>query len=137
MKIKDLFDIKKQTIILTGVSGQLGLDYAKLFLKLGAKVYGLDIEKNKSLNSLKLIYKKQFDYSIVDITNKDQLKKALKSVIESLGDPTVLINNAAIDSPPSSSSKNNGRFEDYQETTWDKVIDVNLKGVFRSHISNA
>ena len=46
------------------------------------------------------------------------------------GPPTVLINNAAIDSPPSSDSRENGPFEDYPESSWDKVLEVNLKGAY-------
>ena len=45
------------------------------------------------------------------------------------GVPTVLINNAAIDSPPSSPPEENGPFEEYPESSWDKVMSVNLKGV--------
>ncbi len=51
-------------------------------------------------------------------------------MIGKFGTPTVLINNAAIDSPPSAPPEENGPFEDYPEASWDKVVDVNLKGVF-------
>ena len=65
-----------------------------------------------------------------DITDKKQLDKAL-SVIKSIyGIPSVLINNAAIDSPPGSSAEQNGPFENFSEESWDKVLDVNLKGTF-------
>jgi NAD(P)-dependent dehydrogenase (short-subunit alcohol dehydrogenase family) len=75
-------------------------------------------------------FTEKFHYCEVDVTKKSSIENALKVCEEIFGKPTVLINNAAIDSPPSSPPEENGPFEDYPETSWDKVIDVNLKGVF-------
>ena len=47
-----------------------------------------------------------------------------------MGVPTGLINNAALDSPPDSDANETGPFESYPESSWDKVMDVNVKGVF-------
>jgi NAD(P)-dependent dehydrogenase (short-subunit alcohol dehydrogenase family) len=58
------------------------------------------------------------------------LLQALAETTTKFGTPTVLVNNAAIDSPPSAPLEENGSFEDYPEASWDKVIDVNLKGVY-------
>jgi NAD(P)-dependent dehydrogenase (short-subunit alcohol dehydrogenase family) len=58
------------------------------------------------------------------------LVRALSEVQATFGTPTVLINNAAIDSPPSAPPEENGFFEDYPEASWDKVVDVNLKGAY-------
>ena len=41
-----------------------------------------------------------------------------------------LINNAALDSPPDANDPDNGPFESYPEESWDKVMEVNTKGVF-------
>jgi NAD(P)-dependent dehydrogenase (short-subunit alcohol dehydrogenase family) len=46
------------------------------------------------------------------------------------GTPTVLVNNAAIDSPPDAPLEENGPFETYPEASWDKVMNVNVKGVY-------
>jgi hypothetical protein len=58
------------------------------------------------------------------------LQQAKEFIAGHFGTPTVLINNAAIDSPPSAPPEENGPFEDYPEESWDKVMDVNLKGVY-------
>lgn len=47
-----------------------------------------------------------------------------------MGVPHALINNAAIDSPPDAPAEENGPFELYPERSWDRVMDVNVKGVF-------
>ena len=41
-KIEKLFNFKEKVILITGSSGQIGSSFCKLFLDLGAKVYGFD-----------------------------------------------------------------------------------------------
>jgi len=68
----------------------------------------------------------------VDITKKNLIKKGLKQVAKKLGNPSILINNAALDAPPSASTGENGPFEDYSEKLLDKNYQVNLKGMIMS-----
>jgi NAD(P)-dependent dehydrogenase (short-subunit alcohol dehydrogenase family) len=125
-----LFDVSKEVVLITGVSGQLGAEYAKEFLARGAKVTGLDICPSARSKNLASEHPANYQFLSADVTNKVSLQTALDQIQASFGSPTVLINNAAIDSPPSSPSEENGPFEDYPEASWDKVIDVNLKGVY-------
>lgn len=124
------FDVKNEIVVITGVSGQLGNSYANTFLNLGAKVYGLDMIQSSLSKKLEEKFSENYCFYEVDVTNKTSIEEALKVCEKRFGTPTVLVNNAAIDSPPSSPPEENGPFEDYPETSWDKVIDVNLKGVF-------
>lgn len=126
----NLFDVSHDIVLITGVSGQLGAEYAQAFLARGAKVVGLDV--GQSARSEALIAEHTANYQVVsaDVTNKASLQSALVQAETKFGIPTVLINNAAIDSPPSAPPEENGPFEDYPEASWDKVIDVNLKGVY-------
>ena len=41
-----------------------------------------------------------------------------------------MINNAALDSPPDAPESEVGPFEDYPESSYEKVMDVNIKGTF-------
>jgi NAD(P)-dependent dehydrogenase (short-subunit alcohol dehydrogenase family) len=127
---KNLFLVSNEIVIITGISGQLGFSYAKTFLDLGAKVVGLDIFKNDIIDSFVINFPNNFAFYDADITNKVLLREILFNIESTFGIPTVLINNAAIDSPPSSSVEENGPFEDYPESSWDNVLNVNLKGVF-------
>ena len=114
-------------MVITGGSSGLGTHYISYFLNEGAKVVNLD--KNK-LNKKDINENKNFYSFTIDITNKKKLKKALDIIISEIGCPSVLINNAGLDSPPNASVDENGPFETYPEESWDKVLDVNLKGVF-------
>lgn len=125
-----LFDISNETVVLTGVSGLLGSSYARAFLERGAKVIGLDIYSSARTDFLKYEFNNSFQFIAADVSKKDSLLAAQEIIHTQYSIPTVLINNAAIDSPPSAPPEENGPFEDYPEESWDKVIDVNLKGVF-------
>jgi NAD(P)-dependent dehydrogenase (short-subunit alcohol dehydrogenase family) len=125
-----LFNISQDTVLITGVSGQLGAEYAKAFLDRGAKVVGLDVGPSGRSDALAAEHADNFQFIPADVTNKASLQSALKRIEATFGTPTVLVNNAAIDSPPSAPPEENGPFEDYPEASWDKVMDVNLKGVY-------
>jgi len=126
----ELFDISKEIVVITGVSGQLGGQYAKAFLQRGAVVCGLDLKLSREGEALGAAYPRTFLFHSADVTDKTTLTAALNTMKSRFGVPTVLINNAALDSPPSAPPEENGPFEDYPETSWDKVMAVNLKGVY-------
>lgn len=125
-----LFDVSGQLVVVTGVCGQLGNEYARAFLERGARVAGLDIRPTASSLALATSWPESFLFLHSDVTRKSVLEGNLAFVEERFGTPTVLINNAAIDSPPFSPPEENGPFEEYPEASWDRVLDVNLKGVY-------
>ncbi len=130
MSVKDFFNVSQEVVIITGSAGQLGLEYTKTFIDLGAKVVGIDLKIDKLTQELIKNHSQNFLFLNCDITNSTNLSSALEKIIEKFGFPTVLINNAAIDSPPNSSSSENGAFEEFSESVWDKVMEVNVKSVF-------
>lgn len=130
MSADKLFDVSHEIVLITGVSGQLGGEYANAFLQRGSRVVGLDVRSSAGSEILSRDYPNSFLFSAADVTDKPSLRRALAEVEQQFGTPTVLINNAAIDSPPSAPPEENGPFEEYPEASWDKVMDVNLKGVY-------
>ena len=127
-----LFAVDQDVVIITGASGALGNSYANAFLARGARVAGLDVTMSDRATQLLGKFPDRYRHIDADVTAKDSLEAALRTVVSEYGSPTVLINNAALDSPPSAPLSENGPFEDYPEASWDKVLDVNLKGVFLS-----
>jgi len=130
MSRDNLFDVSREIVLITGVCGQLGREYAKAFLDRGSRVIGLDVVRSVKSDTLTAQFPKKYLFYSASVTDKVALKKALVEVVNKFGVPTVLVNNAAIDSPPSPSPEENGPFEDYPEKSWDKVLDINLKGVY-------
>jgi NAD(P)-dependent dehydrogenase (short-subunit alcohol dehydrogenase family) len=126
-----LFSVEGKIVLVTGGLGQLGKQYAKTFADRGANVVVLDQVADLTVVGDRLgDLRSRVSYFPVDVTSRASLEKVLLEIEANLGIPEVLINNAAIDSPPSSPAAENGPFEDYPESSFQKVMDVNVKGVF-------
>jgi len=126
-----LFDLDGRVAIVTGGMGQLGGQYAVVLMRRGANVIIFDIadspiaanpalEKALSTSTIEVIK--------VDITDREAVVEAADKVNQSHGAPNVLINNAALDSPPDANSSDVGPFEDYSVSNFERVMDVNVTG---------
>lgn len=125
-----LFDVSKEIVVITGASGLLGLQYCKAFLERGSRVAGLDVTASHGLEELLGAFSRSLIFVRADVTRKETLVKALEKITEAFGIPTVLINNAAIDAPPDAPASENGPFEDYPDASFERIMDVNVKGVY-------
>jgi NAD(P)-dependent dehydrogenase (short-subunit alcohol dehydrogenase family) len=127
----NLFSVQDKVIIVTGGLGQLGRQYALTLAARGAKVVVLDVRSDEAaVNARYPERPPNMAFFSADVTNRDSLEAALKQVNALWGIPHVLINNAALDSPPNAPAEENGPFETYPKESWDKILDVNLTGVF-------
>jgi NAD(P)-dependent dehydrogenase (short-subunit alcohol dehydrogenase family) len=131
----DLFDVSHKVVIVTGGLGQLGRQFSLTLLDRAAKVAVFDARVDDALTSERFGERRNdpnLEFFSVDVTQRSSLETALQGVIEKWGNPSALINNAALDSPPDASAAENGPFETYPEESWDKVLDVNVKGVVQA-----
>ncbi len=128
--VSDINEIESKVIVITGCSGNLGNEYSRFLLDSGAKVFGIDIVEDKKTLELKSKYPNRFKFFKGDIASKNSMLSALAECKKNFSKVNVLINNAAIDSPPNTNSNENCKFENFTVETWDKVMEVNLKGVF-------
>jgi len=129
----NLFDIENRVVIITGGLGQLGRQFSLSLLERGAKVAIFDLaagEEPAAQPFLTAIHESQLCLLTVDVTRRDSIEAALAQVKGKWGVPHALINAAALDSPPNAPANENGPFENCPESSWDRVIEVNLKGVF-------
>jgi NAD(P)-dependent dehydrogenase (short-subunit alcohol dehydrogenase family) len=125
-----LFSVSREVVVITGAAGQLGYQYASVFLRGGARVIGLDLNPSPAADDLGNKYCSHFRFFTCNVTRIDSLRDSLESIRSCFGEPTVLINNAAIDSPPDAPLEETGPFEQYPDSSWDRVMDVNVKGVY-------
>jgi NAD(P)-dependent dehydrogenase (short-subunit alcohol dehydrogenase family) len=130
----NLFDIEKRVVVLTGGLGQLGRQFSLSLLERGARVavFDLGVGEEQLTERLRLGVARKDDLLLigVDVTRRESIEAGLAQVKAKWGAPHALINAAALDSPPDAPANENGPFENYPESSWDRVIDVNLKGVF-------
>ena len=119
---RDVFDLTARVIVVTGASGQLGTQFCAALQQRGARVVALDQAEQPGRPSESWLPVR------ADITDRAALERALAAVEASFGVPDGLVNAAALDSPPGAPAGENGPFESYPEPSWDRVMDVNVKG---------
>jgi len=129
-KTMELFGLTGKVAIVTGAAGQLGGCYVRTLLEAGAFVAALDVRLESPKSKLKNITSDRLLSIEVDINDKGALEKGIDTILSRFGDPNILINNAAIDTPPNSDEQDTGPFETYPESSWQIMMDVNLKGTF-------
>ena len=116
------FDLKNKTAVITGGAQGFGLDIAKKFLSSGAKVFIWDIDEKELSNASKKINNKNLNYNVVDVSNFDQVQKAVSDIsINNKID--ILINNAGITGPTA-------ELWNYDIKDWNSIININLHGTF-------
>ena len=129
--IYDLFNLENKTVVLTGSSGRLGIQYADILSAAGANVILVDKEtkKNKKLEA-ELIRKhgtKPVTYT-ADISNKKDIIRMKNDILKKFKKIDVLINNAFYN--PNQSKYSSVSLEKFPLELWNQVISVNLTGVF-------
>jgi NAD(P)-dependent dehydrogenase (short-subunit alcohol dehydrogenase family) len=131
--VEKIFDVTDKVVVITGGLGQLGRQFCLALIDRKAKVAIFDLAVNDQ-SIFKRYGKRRNDPSLcfvtVDITRQDSIRRGLDHVRDKWGIPHAMINNAALDSPPNASADENGPFEVYPEESYDRVMDVNVKGSF-------
>ena len=112
---QDLFSLHDRVAVVTGGAGQLGREIVRGLEERGARVAVFDLEAER--------------FS-VDVTDRGAIERATDEVAREWGTPHVLVNAAALDSPPDAPPEEVGPVEKYPEESFDEVMDVNVKGTF-------
>ena len=108
--------------IVTGGSRGIGGATVKRFAEEGAKVIIFDMLRDEGMALAKQIGD-QVSYQNVDITKEASVASAVRTVIDANGRIDILVNNAAIPGV-------NKYSHEVDVAEWDKVFDVNVKGMF-------
>jgi 3-oxoacyl-[acyl-carrier protein] reductase len=117
-------DLKNKTAVVTGGAQGIGLAIAKVFLESGASVSLWDQdEKLVNETAHKLFSLGNVEAIVTDVSSLASVKNAVVQTQKSMGGVDILICNAGISGP-------NEKLWDYPPEAWQKIIDVNLTGVF-------
>jgi len=111
--------------LVTGGASGIGLAIVETFLKEGAKVVMVDLnteEGSKIAEKLSASAENRIVFSKCNVTSSSEVDAAVKLAIEKFGTLDILVNNAGIVTPFS--------ILDVTDQEWQRVIDVNLTGVF-------
>ena len=117
--------LKGKVAIITGAGSGLGRAAALLFSREGAKVVVAANREKEGEKTVKSIIESGGEaiFVKVDVTKAADVEKAVKSAIEKYGKLDIMFNNAGTPGP--------GKLiADITEEEWNRVLSVNLTGVF-------
>lgn len=116
--------LKEKVAIITGASGGIGEVTAKKFITEGAKVVIVNLKKedvDRTVLDLQRIGGEAIGFA-ADVTKREQVEQFINDTVTHFGRIDVVVNNAGI--------TQDAQLIKMTEDQWDRVIDVNLKGVF-------
>ena len=117
--------LENKSVIVTGGASGIGYATVQEFLDDGARVAVCDMNPNTPEFKAK---EGQYIYIRTDITKKNEVDSMVKQVVDAFGTVDVLVNNAGINIPRLLVDEGN-QYE-LDEAVWDKVMNVNVKGLF-------
>jgi len=141
LKISELFKVEGYGVIVTGGASGLGLGYAEALAENGARVTILDVDaarieqETRRLQALGLAVRGE----VVDVRDHAAIDRAFDAAVAAHGRLDVVFANAGIDSGPgfvsswlgSQRTRNpDGALESYTDERWNRVLDINLNGIF-------
>jgi 3-oxoacyl-[acyl-carrier protein] reductase len=122
--------LKGKVVIVTGGGHGIGKAYCFGFGKAGSHVVVADIDAIAAEQVATRLTKESGSESLalhVDVANEGSTKKMAAETVARFGRIDALINNAAIFA---TIPMNRGRIEEITPEEWDRLMEVNLKGVF-------
>lgn len=118
-------DLKDKVALITGAASGIGESAAHLFAKSGAKLLLTDIneEKGKSLVAKIKSSGGEAVFYMADIARPEASEKSVAEAVKHFGKLDIAVNNAGIGGEQAATGE-------YSIAAWDKVISINLSGVF-------
>ena len=141
MKIAELFNVEGCGVVVTGGASGLGLGFAEALAENGASVTLLDVDAAAIDTEVARLCNEGYDVrgEVVDVTDHRGLDAAIDAAVAAHGRLDVAFANAGIDPGPgfvggwagtSRPRNDEGAIEAYSDERWNRVIDINLTGVF-------
>jgi len=115
--------LDQKVSIVTGAGRGIGRGIAEKLASEGAIVVVTDVDEQSAVNTAKELGNGSIGLR-VDVTDRDSVAALVAAVAEKFGRIDVLINNAGWDKV--------GPFVDSDEADWDRVVAINLYGVFNT-----
>lgn len=125
-EIRKLFDLSGRKAIITGGGGGIGFAIALGFKEFGASEIALIEPFQEKLKKASKAFREKSGYEpltvVADVSEKEQVERAVEKIIREFGYVDILVNAHGIFQWMEA--------EKMSEEDWDRMLNVNLKGVF-------
>jgi len=118
--------LENKAVIVTGGASGIGRAVVEEFLADGAKVAVFDV--NPEAPVYEAATEDNYLYCVTDVTSAAAVNASVEAVVKKFGTVDVLVNNAGINIP--ALLVDPGNQHELSEKIWDKVMNINLKGVY-------
>jgi len=115
--------LKNKVAIITGGAGSIGKTTAQLFLAEGASVLLVDLKEEELKKAAEELGSKAVQYCVADVTQSADVQRYVTQAVDAFGKIDVFFNNAGIEGVVKP-------IIDYPEEMFDKVMAVNVRGVW-------
>lgn len=115
--------LENKVAIITGGAGSIGKATAKLFLEEGAKVLLVDIDETQLKEVTNDLGSKNVSFYVADVSKAIEVEGYVNEAVKLFGKIDVFFNNAGIEGVVKP-------IVDYPEDVFDKVMAVNVKGIW-------
>ena len=115
--------LESKVAIITGGAGSIGKTTAKLFLEEGAKVMLVDLAEDALKTAVQELNSPHVKYCVADVSKAFDVDHYVNETVKLFGKIDVFFNNAGIEGVVKP-------IIDYPEEIFDKVISVNVKGIW-------
>ena len=112
-----------KVVVITGGAGGIGVAAGKLFADQGAQVLLVDLDEQALGAAVDQIGSDRVSYCVADVTQAEQVQNYVDIAVKRYGGIDCFLNNAGIEGAVAP-------ITDYPIDMFDKVIDVNVKGVW-------
>jgi len=114
-----------KVVVITGAGSGMGRAASIIFAQEGAKVVAVDYVGETAEETVRMVKEKDGEAIAVkaDVSHWDDVNKAVEAAVEHYGKLDIMVNNAGV-------------FDGFKpcletdEALWDRIININLKGVF-------
>ena len=131
--MNDLFSMENEVAVVTGALGKLGPIWIGALLEAGARVMGIDRPGQAAGAAFAALQEQcgaeRLQLAAADVRERQSLEQTLAECIRTFGAPSVLVNNAGIDQPPSQQS-GACRMEEIPLAVNREIFEVNTLGLF-------
>ncbi|KZE93983.1 MULTISPECIES: glucose 1-dehydrogenase [unclassified Agromyces] len=114
--------VSGKVALISGGARGMGASHARLLVAEGAKVVIGDLLDDEGATLAAELGDEHARYVHLDVTDYAQWESAVAAATEAFGRLDIVVNNAGI--------ANFGSIEEYPIDAWQKIIDINLTGVF-------